>query len=407
LADAQDLGSCTERCRGSTPLSCIDFRAILWQLRGSRRYNAAVAGRGIYKVIACHFVIALLSRAFASTTESTTRPEFEIPLDGPNHPIFIPVTWQGKLGYFILDTGSAISVLDEAAFPDLVDADQNGTAVTPLGSAGKELYQAPSLVVGPVELWNSKLVWKGDFSLMSRCFGRRILGILGVSSIKDFVVQIDFDQKKLRFLKPDFEAHPEWGRARGMESGQGTPVIMIDHPDGPFPAIMDTGSGQTASITPQEFDTLWHQNLYPMARDSVTTLDGTAEVRVMRSSDFEICGRRYRNLVISENRSGIAFFGLPFFYRHVVTFDFPDYIFYLKPGKQFDRTDEIDMSGLQLSREDGQVFASVKPDSPAFTAGLRDDDTVLTVNGIATDKADLVDLEQVHTTCSGYPQCRK
>src|SRR5215217_8191552 len=23
LADAQDLGSCTERCRGSTPLSCI------------------------------------------------------------------------------------------------------------------------------------------------------------------------------------------------------------------------------------------------------------------------------------------------------------------------------------------------------------------------------------------------
>ena len=23
MADAQDLGSCTERCRGSTPLSCI------------------------------------------------------------------------------------------------------------------------------------------------------------------------------------------------------------------------------------------------------------------------------------------------------------------------------------------------------------------------------------------------
>src|SRR5439155_26609155 len=25
LADAQDLGSCTERCRGSTPLSCTRF----------------------------------------------------------------------------------------------------------------------------------------------------------------------------------------------------------------------------------------------------------------------------------------------------------------------------------------------------------------------------------------------
>jgi hypothetical protein len=27
LADAQDLGSCTERCRGSTPLSCIFLNA--------------------------------------------------------------------------------------------------------------------------------------------------------------------------------------------------------------------------------------------------------------------------------------------------------------------------------------------------------------------------------------------
>src|SRR5262245_29629987 len=34
LADAQDLGSCTERCRGSTPLSCIATRtARMWIVR--------------------------------------------------------------------------------------------------------------------------------------------------------------------------------------------------------------------------------------------------------------------------------------------------------------------------------------------------------------------------------------
>ena len=34
MADAQDLGSCTERCRGSTPLSCIGFRAVVKWILG-------------------------------------------------------------------------------------------------------------------------------------------------------------------------------------------------------------------------------------------------------------------------------------------------------------------------------------------------------------------------------------
>src|SRR4051812_15681930 len=42
LADAQDLGSCTERCRGSTPLSCTCRRGSRIEDRGSRGNAVAI-----------------------------------------------------------------------------------------------------------------------------------------------------------------------------------------------------------------------------------------------------------------------------------------------------------------------------------------------------------------------------
>src|SRR5439155_11941194 len=48
LADAQDLGSCTERCRGSTPLSCILAVALAISLCGqcSARGDTLWVGSG-------------------------------------------------------------------------------------------------------------------------------------------------------------------------------------------------------------------------------------------------------------------------------------------------------------------------------------------------------------------------
>src|SRR5689334_17081684 len=52
LADAQDLGSCTERCRGSTPLSCTGRRA-----KDHHRMNLTL------KSLLCALLFAVTARA--------------------------------------------------------------------------------------------------------------------------------------------------------------------------------------------------------------------------------------------------------------------------------------------------------------------------------------------------------
>src|SRR5438876_3824997 len=52
LADAQDLGSCTERCRGSTPLSCSPIHGQ-WKM-GNGKWKC-----GLSRFSICHLFLPL------------------------------------------------------------------------------------------------------------------------------------------------------------------------------------------------------------------------------------------------------------------------------------------------------------------------------------------------------------
>jgi S1-C subfamily serine protease len=54
---------------------------------------------------------------------------------------------------------------------------------------------------------------------------------------------------------------------------------------------------------------------------------------------------------------------------------------YLKPGKEFNRLSEADMSGIRFGRANGRtVVDSIDPNSPAAEAGMREGDVLLEVN---------------------------
>jgi len=103
-------------------------------------------------------------------------------------------------------------------------------------------------------------------------------------------------------------------------------------------------------------------------------------------------GWAYSDLIIDETQDETGALGLSFLSRHMITLDFPRYLVYVRRGRDADRKDEIDMSGLVIVRVASQDIAHVSEGGPAYQAGLRDGDIILAVDGKAADKWDLIDL---------------
>jgi hypothetical protein len=353
-----------------------------------------MARKAIALVVACICAVAVVSTGAASTTRpSSSSPAFEIPIDGANHPVFIPTTWGGKAGYFILDTGCTESIFDETSFPDLRDLRRSVPTHSYAGHSNRELYEPPDLTLGPIHLNKSGMAFKADLSSCIEQYGRKVFGIIGLSDLTEYVVQIDFDRRTLRFYSPDFETHPDWGRARGMQMLGGNPAIRISGPDGHIMVDIDMGWAGSISVPSETFDSLWKRYLYPITSHEMWSVDGPYVVRSMRSSDFEIYGWRYRDVILTESKDEFGAIGRSFLSRHMVTFDFPNLIFYLKPGNCFNRRDEDDMAGMEIRQKLSLAIAFVRPLGPAYNAGMRDGDIVLNVNGKAIEAWDLLDLK--------------
>src|SRR5260370_42500102 len=82
--------------------------------------------------------------------------------------------------------------------------------------------------------------------------------------------------------------------------------------------------------------------------------------------------------------------GLGFLSRVIVTIDFPAQKLYLRKGKQFERPDRPDASGLHILRKgEAAVVHSVDPESPGASAGLRAGDVLLQAGALRAREAAL------------------
>lgn len=213
---------------------------------------------------------------------------------------------------FILDTGSPGTLFDKSLVPKLGRRMPLGTWTinTPGGKQKSGVYWRPKLYMGNTRLKTGSLVATFDFQQLSNQIGHPIMGILAMDCLKHYCIQLDFKDEKMRFV-----------------DGNHLDVANLGNP---FPLKL--------SIFRQLF--VHHANLVggkstKLLIDTGWSSDGGIERGALKGHGsgrvhLAECiwgGETYTNVIV-ENGGNLI--GLRFLARHLVTFDFPRRIMFLK-----------------------------------------------------------------------------
>jgi predicted aspartyl protease len=297
--------------------------------------------------------------------------------------ILIPVLRDGKHAFFILDTDSSGNVLDKAAFPNLVPFGSAQTMSTANGSTRMQIYNPPPLHIGPISLADSGPVICLDLSTLSEIFNAPVIGLLGAPALKDFILQLDCDEHKVRFLPPQNQPWQEWGKVLPMRvDGHNIAVVRMNINGVSDDFQIDTGDKGDLSLPTRSFDDLQKKTGRSFISLLSFTANGVADLKQMRIALLECGGVPYHDLICSELKGDTGTIGIDFLSRHLVELDYPNSRFYFKPGKEFDRHSEINMAGVQIqTKHSRRVIIKVITGGPADLAGLKTGDILDEVNG--------------------------
>jgi len=186
-------------------------------------------------------------------------------------------------------------------------------------------YTAPKLYLGNVQLLTGPTVLTCDLSASGNNGAHE--AILGMDCLKHYCLQTDFAARKLRFLNSDDLKRESLGRAFSMDCTIGVPVVsmkLLGERNLRF--MLDTGFYQYAD------GTLPGEVIRPAVQNHIAKEMGN---RIFLFETVGIGAESYKTLSFAEMQiedgGGFeGYIGLSFMARHVVTFDFPKGVLYLR-----------------------------------------------------------------------------
>lgn len=353
--------------------------------------------------------VGLTNGAFADGSSITLNGSPQLPFELIDNRIFLQVMVNGKGPFqFVFDTGGR-NILDLRVAKEL------GLALTgdePVDGAGAATQQAWSTHVDSASIGDIQMRAQ-DFMVLSldairQAIGfRRLDGIVGRELFERFVVDIDYGESRLTFLEP----------ARWTPPKEISPAIALGY-IGDIPAVtatvdglrerfvIDTGDRSSLTLFGPFVKRHSLRAKYPRKVRAVTGwgVGGPIPADVTRAMQVEIGGFTVRDVVTrlplldrgafaSTDVAGSVGTGL--LKRFRVVFDYSRRRMFLSPNASFGAHDPHDRSGLWLSMADGGFrVMSVVDGSPAAVGGVRVDDIVTAVNGVAAVDIFLVELRE-------------
>jgi hypothetical protein len=319
--------------------------------------------------------------------------------------------------WFLLDTGAGGSLINVSRVKGLGLKYLDTAKMTGMGGIVKGEYLGGATFSFPgVEVFNRKLVSIPIDPLTSRV-GRGVDGVIGYDFFKLFVVEIDYIAKTINLYDPRAYTYSGSGEVVPFTLHGRTPFTRIklelpgrDAVEGQFE--LDTAADSALSINGPFAEA--HGLLKSLAHKSATLMGagagGDSPYISARLGAVQLGRFRFDNPVVSFSQdtkgSGSSTesdgqLGTEIFRRFKVIFDYSRARMILEPNTNFSEPFESDMSGLDLIAEgtDLRTFTvnAVEANSPAADAGLREEDTLIAIDGHAAADFNLDQLTSMFT----------
>lgn len=329
----------------------------------------------------------------------------EIEFEEFNNLIVIPITINRFLTLkFILDTGVENAILTEKLFADILDAQY----IRELSMAGPGVADSVQVYVtnnmtfhlpgGLIGKNMNMLVLKEDYLKLSENMGDEIYGIIGYDIFSRFVVEINYDTKRLILHDPAKfrpkrrstgipieikNSKPFLKTSISQEEQTSSLDIMVDT-GASHAALLDFGTKVQETATANRIVTRLGQGIggeisgYLSRLDTLSIADFTFE-SVLFSSPFE---GSYHKAIKRGSKYGTI--GGELLHHFNVTIDYAHQMIYLQKSHRYREAFEHDMSGLTLNAKgielDTLEVVFVKEDSPSDHAGVEVGDVLLKIN---------------------------
>ncbi len=180
-------------------------------------------------------------------------------------------------------------------------------------------------------------------------FGAQFIGsdgVIGLDILAEQIVEINFDEGTIRFLSsvpknPGDRFEITSLRKRPRACAVTIKARCCDEPVEDF--YVELENPDAISIRAPVYRQLFEKRQIRNLRTE-SAIGAGRPVLVGSASSFELGRFQTKNVRVAV--SGDNVIGLEYLSRYLVTFDFPQGVMYLRPGKQFERADKYDMSGL-------------------------------------------------------------
>lgn len=333
--------------------------------------------------------------------------------------IIIPVTINNSDTLnFILDTGVSYPIITELPFvnklnlnflqPIKVKGLGEGEQLTAYRS-GNNTIQIQGLVAYDQEI---HMVINENFQI-SHILGIPVHGLIGFNLFKDYVVKIDYPQHKIELIKPEHFAYRQKDKDIVMplifEQNKPfvrTSIVTDKNEEVPVKLLVDTGAS----------DALW---LSTTSDSRISLPENHIETFLGRGLSGDLYGTKGRigaiwvgplvlyepivafpedvmvdQLIGQNDRNGTL--GAEILRRFYVTMDYPNRRLILRPNGNLKEEFNYNMSGLEVTNPMPGfpvfVVSSIQKNSPAYYAGIQENDQIIALNNTSNKALTLNDI---------------
>ena len=362
----------------------------------------------------CVFLLVLVQWIWLHPTKAQTigfdimdgKNKITIPFESYNNLIVIPVILNHRMPLrFVVDTGVRTSILTDRTFTDILNISYNRKIPLVGADGDKQIiaYVANGVSLklpGVVGQGQALLVLEEDYLQLKNYLGTDVHGILGFELFSRFIVEIDYENKRLTLHEPYSFKPKNKKRTIPLEVQDTKPYIHTHFrlQDGSTVAaklMLDTGASHSLLLDMDSHRALDLPNNV-LRTNLGRGLGGDIDGHIGRIGSLDFGKYTFKDVLASwpdrgsfteiirkTGRQGTIGGGL--LTRFTVVIDYFNGYLYYKRNQNFNNTFEYNMSGIDVKaigrKLDRYIITKIRPDSPAANVDIQVGDEIYAING--------------------------